>query len=126
MAAPTIARRLERRFIVLSSDESFREQVLGLAPAGWEMRSVADLEEIGDWNEILLFRFLVLDADDPSIDAVETVQRLRTEWMLQVAVICFGGDSALRDDLRLARADRFFDKDALPAVLPAFFQQYGW
>lgn len=90
------------------------------------MEVVTDLASLGEWNDVLLYRFLVLDADDPGIDGVEVVTQLRTELMLQIAVFSFGGSSALRDDLRLARADRFYDRDQVRQILPRIFSQYAW
>ena len=126
MPQPTIERRLERRFIVMTSDPAFERTVRVCVPEDWSVVAVADLDVLGDWNDILLYRFLVLDADDSNVDAVETVRRLRTEFMLQIAVFCFGGAPALRDELRLARADRFYDHHAVGDVLPTLFGQYAW
>ncbi len=90
------------------------------------MQVVTDLAEAGEWSDILLHRFIILDSDDPGIDAVDTVVRLRTDLMLQVAVFSFGGSVAQRDELRLARADRFYERSQVGQVLPQFFAQYGW
>ncbi|MHB1951387.1 MAG: hypothetical protein ACYCQK_07920 [Acidiferrobacteraceae bacterium] len=126
MTEPTIARRLERRFILLTTDSAFQAEVESVTPPLWSMQPAADLGSLGDWNDILLYRFLVLDADDPGIDAVDVVTQLRTELMLQIPVFSFGGSPSLRDDLRLARADRFYDRSELTQILPRFFSQYAW
>ena len=126
MAEPTIERRLERRFILVTSDPVFEQEVCALIPEGWSVAVTVDLERVGDWNDILMHRFLVLDADDSSVDGVAMVEQIRTEFMLQIAIFCFGGEADLRDALRLARADRFYDRNRLATTLPDFFGQYAW
>lgn len=127
MAEPTIERRLQRAFILMSQDEALRARLAAEVPAGWEMLSVSDLEEIGDWHEILLYRFLLLDLDEvEAFDPLDIIHLLRREYMLNIAVFCFGGDADIRDEMRMARADRFFDREAIVTMLPAFLQQYAW
>ncbi|MHB1529645.1 MAG: hypothetical protein ACYDDA_00625 [Acidiferrobacteraceae bacterium] len=126
MAEPTIEGRRQRRFILMTSDPAFRVSVEETIPEGWSMQVVTDLADVGEWNDILLHRFIILDSDDPGIDAVDTVVRLRTDLMLQVAVFSFGGSVGQRDELRLARADRFYERSQVGQVLPQFFAQYGW
>lgn len=126
MTTPTIARRLERKYLAMTGDTAMRAALDAATPAGWSRLDVASLDDIGDWNEILLYRFLLLDLDDETYDPVEVVQALRTEHMLNIAVFCFGGDKDLRDALRMARADRFFDRDEMLTMLPRFFEQYAW
>ncbi|MHB1515165.1 MAG: hypothetical protein ACYCVY_05530 [Acidiferrobacteraceae bacterium] len=126
MVEPTIESRRQRRFILVTSDPEFRASVEETIPKGWSMQVVTDLAEVGEWSDILLHRFIILDSDDPGIDAVDTVVRLRTDLMLQVAVFSFGGSVAQRDELRLARADRFYERSQVGQVLPQCFAQYGW
>lgn len=126
MAQPTIEKRLQRKFIVMSCDERLLAQLRAALPAGWEMAATTDLNEVGGWSEILLYRFLLLDLDETAFDPLEVMQTLRTELMLQTAVFCFGGSAGLRDAMRLARADRFFERDEIVRVLPQFLAQYGW
>ncbi|MHB8413953.1 MAG: hypothetical protein ACYDB1_00965 [Acidiferrobacteraceae bacterium] len=126
MAEPTIEGRRQRRFILMTSDPAFRVSVEETIPEGWSMQVITDLADAGEWNDILLHRFIILDSDDPGIDAVDTVVRLRTDLMLQVAVFSFGGSVGQRDELRLARADRFYERSQVGQVLPQFFAQYGW
>ncbi len=123
---PTIESRRQRRFILVTSDPAFRASVEETIPKDWSMQVVTDLAEAGEWSDILLHRFIILDSDDPGIDAVDTVVRLRTDLMLQVAVFSFGGSVAQRDELRLARADRFYERSQVGQVLPQFFAQYAW
>jgi len=127
LSEPTIERRLQRKFILMSADSTMRAQVAELAGEEWEMVAITDLEEIGDWHEILLHRFLLLDLDEvDAFDPLDVIHLLRREYMLNIAVFCFGGDEDIRDEMRVARADRFFDSDELLAMLPEFFKQYGW
>jgi hypothetical protein len=127
MARPTIEKRLQRRFIVMSTDAGMIEALRAHVPADWEMVVATDLDQLGDWGEILLYRFLLLDLDEiDAFDPLDVIRAIRTEHMLQIAVFCFGGDSELRDEMRLARADRFFDRGEMVAVLPQFLNQYSW
>ncbi len=127
MGEPTIAKRLERRFILLTADAIIEERLRSAVPSGWEMRTTQDLEEIGDWADILLYRFILLDLDEKgAFDPVEVIRDLRTRYMVQTAVFCFGGDAPLRDEMRLNRADRFFGRDEIVERLGSFIGQYGW
>lgn len=127
MSEPTIERRLQRKFILMCADPKMRAAVAERVADGWEMVMITDLEEIGDWHEILLHRFMLLDLDEvDAFDPLDVIHLLRREYMLNIAVFCFGGDDDIRDEMRMARADRFFDRDELLAMLPEFFKQYGW
>ncbi len=127
MSMPTIAKRLQRRFLLFTADPAIEARLRAVVPEGWDMQVVQSLEEVGDWAEILLFRFILLDLDDPrDFDPLAVIRALRTEYMLQTAVFCFGGDAALRDEMRLNRADRFFERDEIVGRLESFLQQYGW
>lgn len=127
MAVPTVAERLQRRFILMTADAAMMEALRAAVPAGWEMIVVRDLEEIGDWNDILLYRFILLDLDEQNaFDPQEIIRRLRMEYLLNIAVFCFGGDRERRDTMRLLRADRFFDREEIVRMLPEFLKQYGW
>ena len=124
---PTIADRLRRRFIVMSQDPAVIGALRAQTPAGWEMVVVTDLASLGDWNDILLFRFLLLDLDEvDAFDPLDVIREIRTQLMLQIAVFCFGGDGAIRDEMRMARADRFYERDEIAAKLPQFLGQYAW
>lgn len=124
---PTIADRLRRRFIVMSQDAAAIGALRAQTPAGWEMVVVTDLASLGDWNDILLFRFLLLDLDEvDAFDPLDVIREIRTQLMLQIAVFCFGGDGAMRDEMRMARADRFYERDEIAAKLPQFLAQYAW
>jgi hypothetical protein len=127
MAEPTIERRLQRKFILMSTDPGIESALQERLPGGWEMVRITDLEEIGDWNDVLLYRFLLLDLDElQAFDPLDVIHVLRTQYLINIPVFCFGGDEDLRDEMRLARADRFFDRDDIVGMLPRFLEQYGW
>lgn len=127
MAEPTVARRLERRFILMTSDAAIGERLRAAMPGDWQMTVVQNLEDVGDWSDILLYRFILIDLDTAQdFDPVEVMRELRTGYLLQTAVFCFGGDAALRDEMRMNRADRFFERDEIVTRLGSFLQQYGW
>ncbi|MHB1566251.1 MAG: hypothetical protein ACYCXG_05990 [Acidiferrobacter sp.] len=127
MAAPTIADRLTRRFLVMSTDEALKARLRAQVKAGWEMVEIAALDEVGDWNEVLLYRFLLLDLDESVVfDPIDVIRTVRLEYLLQIGVFCFGGDADVRDEMRLSRADRFYERDQIVTVLPQFLAQYGW
>ena len=127
MAAPTIADRLARRFLLMTTDSELVASLRARVPEGWQMQVVTSLDEAGDWNDILLYRFLLLDLDEVDVfDPIDVIRVLRMEYLLQIAVFCFGGDVDIRDEMRMSRADRFYERDQIVAVLPQFLGQYGW
>jgi len=94
---------------------------------GWELVDGLDLDEFGSFAEVLQLRFILIDLDGRRIwDPVETITRVRSELMLNVPILCFGGTVTERDGARLAGADRFFERDELAAQLPEFCKQFGW
>ncbi|MDA8390336.1 MAG: hypothetical protein M0Z76_06365 [Gammaproteobacteria bacterium] len=127
MAAPTIADRLNRRFLLMTNDADVVNRLRVHVPADWQMRVVTNLDDVGGWSDILLYRFLLLDLDEvESFDPIDVIRVLRMEYLLQIAVFCFGGDADVRDEMRMSRADRFYERDQLVTVLPQFLAQYGW
>ena len=127
MAIPTIASRLERRFIVMSGDAQLVSQLRAQLPAGWDMTQTGDLGAIGGFEAILQYRFLLLDLDAGSgLDPLATLRKARVDLMLNLPIFCFGGAPALRDQARLARADRFFEHAEIVARLGGFCEQFGW
>ncbi len=127
MATPTIAARLRRRFLLMTTDVAVRERLQAQVPTDWEMVAITSLDEAGDWNEILLYRFLLLDLDEvEAFDPIDVIRTLRMEYLLQIAVLCFGGDTDIQDEMRMSRADRFYAREEIVAVLPQFLAQYAW
>lgn len=127
MATPTIESRLKRRFIVMSGDESLRDTLRAALPVGWEMVETRDLGELGGFQDILQFRFILLDLDETgAFDPLEVIREVRMELMLNIAIFCFGGTAQARDDARLARADRFFERAKIATKLALFCEQFGW
>lgn len=126
MAQPTVASRLQRRLALISSDMALAGQMRAALPEGWALTQTADLAELGDFAAVLQYRFLLLDLDATGFDPLEVIDTVRRELMLNIAILCIGGDPALRDAARLARADRFFGRDAAVGVMLQFCSQYDW
>lgn len=127
MAEPTVAERMKRKYIVISRDQGMRDRLAAQTPDGWEIVSVTDLDDIGDWHEILLHRFILLDLDEvDAFDPLDVIRVLRMQYQINTPVFCFGGDEDIRDEMRYARADRFFDRDEMVEMLPRFLEQYAW
>jgi hypothetical protein len=127
MTEPTIARRLERRIILMTRDEEMIRQVRACLEPPWEVTVVTDLEDLGAWNEVLLYRFLLLDLDEvDAFDPLDVIRILRMEYQINLPVFCFGGDADIQDEMRLSRADRFFSREEMIQRLPEFMRQYDW
>ena len=126
-SGPTVEARLARRVILLCADEALSASIAGALPAGWDVTHVRRIDEVGDFQDVLLHRFVLLDLDEhEAFDPVETVDAIRTDLMLNIPVFCFGGDSATRDAARLARADRFFERGDIGGVVPKLCEQFNW
>ena len=127
MSEPTIARRLERRIILMTQDPEMIREVQACLEPPWEVTVVTDLEDLGAWNEVLLYRFLLLDLDEVDVfDPLDVIRILRMEYQINLPVFCFGGDADIQDEMRLSRADRFFSREEMIQRLPEFLHQYDW
>ena len=127
MTEPTIARRLERRIILMTQDPEMIREVQACLEPPWEVTVVTDLEDLGAWNEVLLYRFLLLDLDEVDVfDPLDVIRMLRMEYQINLPVFCFGGDADIQDEMRLSRADRFFSREEMIQRLPEFLRQYDW
>lgn len=126
MAQPTVASRLQRRFALISGDAALAAQLHAALPDGWEFTHTADLATLGDFAAVLQHRFLLLDLDAVVFDPLEVVDTVRRDLMLNIAIVCIGGDPALCDAARLARADRFFGRAVAVEVMLQFCSQYDW
>ena len=127
MSEPSIARRLERRIILMTRDPEMIRNVEATLEPPWQLVTVTDLEDLGAWNEVLLHRFLLLDLDEvEAFDPLDVIRTLRMEYQINLPVFCFGGDEDIRDEMRLSRADRFFDCEEMLERLPEFLRQYDW
>ena len=127
MAAPTISSRLQRRFIVMSSDQKLISQLHEELPGGWALTTTLNLDDLGGFQDILQYRFILLDLDATGVfDPLDVIRQVRMELMLNIAIICFGGASDMRDEARLARADRFFERAEIVEKMKLFCGQYGW
>lgn len=127
MAAPTVDSRLKRRCIVMSNDSALVDQLRSRLPEDWTLIATTDLAEVGAFDDVLQFRFILLDLDHPEmLDPVDVLRRVRGDMMLNIPVFCFGGTRELRDQARLARADRFFERAEVADRLVVFCEQFGW
>lgn len=127
MTEPTITERLIRKYIVMTTDQAMIEQLKALTPSEWHCQVVTDLDELGEWHEVLLHRFLLLDLDEiDAFDPIDVIHTLRRLFQINIGVFCFGGDEDIQDEMRLARADRFFGREEMLARLPEFIRQYDW
>ena len=127
MAAPTVDSRLKRRCIVMSTDDTLVDRLRSRLPEDWTLVATTDLAEVGAFDDVLQFRFMLLDLDNPELlDPVDVLRQVRGDMMLNIPVFCFGGTRELRDQARLARADRFFERVEVADRLVVFCEQFGW
>ncbi|APZ42772.1 hypothetical protein [Acidihalobacter ferrooxydans] len=127
MAAPTIEQRMKRKYVVMTTDQATVERLAAVTPPEWAQVVCTDFEELGEWDDVLLFRFLLLDLDEWEVfDPLDVIRALRMQYQINTPVFCFGGDEDIQDEMRMARADRFFDRDEMIERLPEFFRQYAW
>ncbi len=124
---PTVEQRLTRRFILMTTNVEFQNKVEISMPEQWSILPITGLEGLGEWNEVLLFRFLLLDLDEfDAFDPLDVIRQIRMQYQINIPVLCFGGDKDIQDEMRLSRADRFFSPQKMLDVLPDYFEQYKW
>lgn len=127
MTSPTIADRLQRKFIVMSTDASLLAALRGALPPEWQMVEALSLEQIGGFQDVLLHRFVLLDLDEyERFDPLDVIREMRMELMLNVPIFCFGGEKDVRDEARMSRADRFFAREQIVEQMQIFCHQYRW
>lgn len=128
MSQPTIAARLQRKFILMSNDAQLAAQLRAQLPQGWQMVETLDLDSLGGFEDILLHRFIFLDLDalTDDFDPQDAIRKVRMELMLNVPIFCFGGSQDERDQARLNRADRFFERGEVVERVGQFCHQYRW
>ena len=127
MATPTIEARRQRKFIVMSTDQALLGALRAALPEGWQMVETLDLDELGEFQDILLQRFVFLDLDNYEVfDPLDVIRKVRMEYMLNVPIFCFGGAPDVRDEARLSRADRFFERNEMVEKMTLFCHQYRW
>lgn len=127
MVSPTVESRRRRRMALMTADEPLAAAVAAALAPDWELVRPRSLDELGEFQDVLQYRFVVLDLDDAgAVDALEVIDAIRWDMMLNVPIFCCGGDAARRDAARLARADRFFDRAEIAARMPGFCGQFGW
>ena len=110
--------------MLLTGDEALGARLEQALPQGWQVSRVRRIGELGEFQEVLLHRFVLVDLDAPG--ALETIGEIRGDMMLNIPIFCLGGDQAARDAARLARADRFFARDEIAALLPKLCGQFAW
>ncbi|HKJ71879.1 MAG TPA: hypothetical protein VKA55_09030 [Gammaproteobacteria bacterium] len=123
---PTISRRLQPGFIIVTTDDALVRELREVAGEDWEVAPVGAIEDAGDWNEILLYRFILLDLDSCVGDPAEQVRSLRQESMVNTPVFGVGGTREDQDRVRPQGADRFFGRDEIADKLPEFLAALGW
>lgn len=127
MAIPTIDSRLQKKIIVMTRDEALLASLQAALPAGWEMVITLDLDDLGGFQDILQHRFILLDLDEyDAFDPLDVIRLVRMELLLNVPIFCFGGEQDVRDEARLSRADRFFEREEIVGKMQLFCQQYEW
>lgn len=128
MSQPTIEARLQRKFILMSNDAGIAAQLRAQLPPGWQMVETLDLDSLGEFQDILLHRFIFLDLDTltDDFDPQDAIRQVRRALMLNVAIFCFGGSQDERDQARLNRADRFFERAEVVERVGQFCHQYRW
>lgn len=127
MAAPTVAERLKRKYVLMTTDQAMIDRLSAMTPPTWAQVVCTDFEELGEWADVLLYRFILLDLDEWEIfDPLDVIRVLRMQYQINTPVFCFGGDEDIQDEMRLARADRFFGREEMVERLPEFLRQYDW
>lgn len=127
MTIPTIEARRQRKFILMSADRQLIAALQAALPEGWQMAQALDLNQLGGFQDILLHRFILLDLEGGgAFDSIEAIRQVRMKLMLNVPIFCFGGSPELRDEARLARADRFFERNEIIGAMQRYCEQYRW
>ncbi|MFA9459890.1 hypothetical protein [Thiohalorhabdus methylotrophus] len=126
MSEPTINRRLQPGFIIVTTDEGAARDLKEVAGEDWQVEVVPSIEEAGEWNEILLYRFILLDLAQSAADPVEQLQRIRREYMINTPVLGFGGTKEVWDRVRPEGVDRLFEREEIVGKLPEFMAALGW
>ena len=127
MAIPTIESRLQKKFIAMTRDRVLLGEFEDSLPDGWEMVATLELDDLGGFQDILLHRFILLDLDEvEAFDPLDVIRAVRMEHMLNVPIFCFGGSADVRDEARLSRADRFFERSEMVEKMKLFCDQYRW
>ncbi len=124
---PSIDDRLKKRVLWIGSDQELVADARSVLPEGWQLNSGGSLGDFGEWQDILLYRFLVLDLDaELAEDPVEIVDTVRREYQINIPIFCYGGRPDQRAAARSAGADRFFERSEILLRLQDFVRQFGW
>lgn len=123
---PTIASRRDRRVIAMTTDPDLLGAIRTALPEAWQVRQAASFDAIGDFDEVLQHRYLVLDLDATAFDPLEIIREARVELMLNIPIFGFGGDAGMRAAALQGRADRCFDRSAIADRVAAYCIEFGW
>ena len=123
---PTIKRRMQPGIIVVSTDAALAEELRSEAGEDWRMLVVNGIDEAGDWSDVLLYRFIIMDLENGPPDPPEEIRRIRQELMINTPVFGVGGSDDIRGRARQEGGDRFFDRDQARAHLPDLLAAFGW
>ncbi len=127
MSEPTIERRLQKHFILMTTNTDFQAAVQAQTPDDWTMAVITDLDDLGEWNEVLLYRFLMMDLEEfEAFDPLDVIRQIRMQYQINLPVFCFGGDEDIQNEMRLSRADRFFTEAQMLSTFPQYIEQYNW
>lgn len=122
---PTIQRRLQPSFIVVSTDDDLIARMRTQA-GDWKVTVTPVIDEVGEWHQILLYRFILFDLDHSGEEVAAQVERLRMQHMVNTPAFGVGGTQEQRDAARKAGCDRFFDRDGAAAEVAALQESLGW
>lgn len=128
MTSPTIAARLQHKMLLMTDDQTLVDAVQQVLPEGWQLLVTLDLDTLDSYAALLLYRFVFLDLDllTDDFDPQEVLRKIRMEWMLNVPVFCFGGSEGEREEARLNRGDRFFERAEVVERVLQYCGQFGW
>lgn len=127
MVSPTIEKRLQRKYVLMTTDQEMVTALRAQTPPNWEMVVCTDIDDLGEWGEVLLNRFLLLDLDEWEVfDPIDVIRLLRMQYQINIPVFCFGGDEDIQDEMRISRADRFFTREEMLDRFQEIQSQFNW
>ena len=80
MAAPTVKERLKRKYVLMTTDREMTERLSAATPPTWTQVVCTDFEALGEWGDVLLYRFILLDLDEwEAFDPLDVIRVLRMQ-----------------------------------------------
>lgn len=110
----------------MTTDPDLLRAIGAALPEGWRVQQAASFDGIGDFDEVLQHRYLLLDLDATTFDPLEIIREARVELMLNIPIFGFGGDAGMRAAAMQGRADRCFDRAAIADRIAAYCVEFGW